>query len=446
MRMNRLIWLVLPAIALIACGGGSGGGSGGGGDPITKTGIFVDSAVEGLAYICGDLPGTTDSQGTFEYRDDCQVQFKVGDIIIGSAQGADVLTPVELVAGASDETNPYVINIVRFLLTIDADGNASNGISITNDTISAAAGKSVDFEQAIAAFEADGNVQTVVADLTNANGTGKSLVSSTDAQNHLRGSLISFYVGTYEGTFSGDDSGSWTFEVNADGAIGGTAHSNNVIADFDISGSLDSSGSAEVSGTAGEAIFTGTFSRNGNVSGTWSNVLDDESGSFSGARTSIEISVGNGNNGGNGGGSGSNCNGSLSIAGNDVSIIGSTLQVFSTCEKRIWNAISWYSLSSDATPGESILGFNSTVILSYDSNINADVLSLSFFRNDKSFWYALLCEESSADCTGISINETTKTVNFSNVVIEPNQNQQVNQNDATGAITINGTLHYTLGE
>ena len=133
----------------VSCGGGGGtpGTSGAGtasvpstanvnGDrttaPVIATGkgVFLDSAVAGIEYKSGSQEGVTDEHGTFTYERGATVVFKIGDIVLGEVVPADVITPVDLVPGAKDETHPQVSNILQLLQSLDKDANAENGITI----------------------------------------------------------------------------------------------------------------------------------------------------------------------------------------------------------------------------------------------------------------------------------------------------------------------------
>ena len=109
--LNRLLLLAGLAVLLSACGGSSpaGGGipPGGGGTTGTQQGEFLDSAVQGLRFITQSQSGTTDNNGRFNYRTGETISFYVGDILLGSAPAKDTMTPVDLVAGAIDETHPH---------------------------------------------------------------------------------------------------------------------------------------------------------------------------------------------------------------------------------------------------------------------------------------------------------------------------------------------------
>lgn len=269
--------MLLGVTFLTACGGGSGGSSSG----ATLTGQFVDSPVGGLRYATPSTSGFTAADGTFSYKSGEVVQFFVGDILIGSASGNGTVTPVDLVSGAIDETNPQVTNIVRFLQTIDADGNPANGIDISTVANNAGVGQTIDFTLAQGIFDTDGNVQTRVAEITTANGTGRTLISIAVAQSNFRQALLDLLAGNYSGTFRGDDRGTWTATIDNAGNLTGTVVSNSFGSDT-AAGSIGSSGQATMSGTVGSSVFSGSFTTNGSVSGTWADGID--SGTFTGSK------------------------------------------------------------------------------------------------------------------------------------------------------------------
>lgn len=165
-----------------ACGGGNGGGK----EPVAVTpsvGVFKDSIVGGVYYETPTRSGFTNAKGEFDYLPGETVTFKIGDIVLGSSTGGDVVTPLSLVPGAVDATNPVVTNIVRLLLTVDADGDPSNGITVTAAASNAAVGKTVDFT----AVDFDSN-QGVVDLLSELPGT-PTLVDQTTAQTHFAATL-----------------------------------------------------------------------------------------------------------------------------------------------------------------------------------------------------------------------------------------------------------------
>ncbi|NPA61391.1 MAG: hypothetical protein GXO06_03795, partial [Epsilonproteobacteria bacterium] len=85
-------------------------------------GYYVDSAVEGVDYECGNQNGTTDANGTFNFERGEGCEFKLGQVKIREVDGyllEDNITILE-----DNET------VAQLLQTLDADGNASNGIQI----------------------------------------------------------------------------------------------------------------------------------------------------------------------------------------------------------------------------------------------------------------------------------------------------------------------------
>ena len=247
---------VVLMVALWLTGCGDDGGT----DPGPLPGQFFDSAVEGLGYVSGGQSGVTYGEGWFEYEPGKGIEFSVGDIFIGSGPGDAVMTPVSLVGGAVDESHPTVINIARFLLTLDDDGDPANGITITKAARDSAEGMSLDFTMTTEEFGSDPEVLAVVQRLTRLTTAGRrSLVSSEEARQHLRATLMGILCGTYEGTYSGGDTGTWSIYVDPEGQIAGAGTSYD-IGFFTITGTALSSGEANFIGgyVSAEAIFSGT--------------------------------------------------------------------------------------------------------------------------------------------------------------------------------------------
>jgi hypothetical protein len=257
--------LVLAGMLALCVAGCSSDDSGG------SQGTFNDGAVEALDFEVGGKTGKTGPDGSFPYGSSSeQITFSVGDIVLGSGTVKSFMTPVDLVPGAVDETNDTVTNIARFLQTLDADADLSNGIQIPEGAAEAAAGLSVNFAQTPEAFENDPDVQAVLAALTT-----NPLVSAADAQAELQNTILVQLAGNYGGSFTGAASGCWSFQVDASGAVTGT---------FDIEsseftgevmvplmGSIPSSGSFTLTGSMPPFMLTivGTVTTDGEATGTW---------------------------------------------------------------------------------------------------------------------------------------------------------------------------------
>ncbi|WP_151900425.1 hypothetical protein [Sulfurimonas hydrogeniphila] len=133
----KVIATAILGLSLIGCGGG-GGGDGLSNEstptdttPATYTGTFVDSPVQGLQYSTATLSGITDNQGRFNYKDGETVTFKIGNLVLGSAIGGNVITPLTF-NGESDLNNIGVkaTNIARILQSLDENPSNSGLIKI----------------------------------------------------------------------------------------------------------------------------------------------------------------------------------------------------------------------------------------------------------------------------------------------------------------------------
>src|SRR5690554_5225320 len=142
------------ALGLSGCWGGSSSSSSG---SSTLTGTFVDSAVAGLDYE-GERTraGVTDDQGQFSYRRNETLHFSIGELALGSATGAEIITPLSITEGADSAEDPRVVNRLILLQTLDADGDLNNGIQLTEairEEVSRHAAD-IDFDQPSADFSA----------------------------------------------------------------------------------------------------------------------------------------------------------------------------------------------------------------------------------------------------------------------------------------------------
>jgi para-nitrobenzyl esterase len=117
-------------------------------------GTFVDNAVSGLDFKTDTEHGTTDASGKFSYRSGETVHFSIGDLQLGEAVGAEILTPLSVTTGAMAASEPSVNNKLILLQTLDADGNLNNGIQITPEirTIVSSRASAIQFDPAPAAF------------------------------------------------------------------------------------------------------------------------------------------------------------------------------------------------------------------------------------------------------------------------------------------------------
>lgn len=139
-RINLRTCMVSAAVAagLTACDDGSiSSGSGSESASVTRTramptgagtGVLMNSPVSGVSYSASSgKKGITNDNGHFDFNYGDTVEFKLGSLTLGKVKGAPVVTPMDLAEG--DEKK--LLNLLVLLQSLDADGDASNGITIT---------------------------------------------------------------------------------------------------------------------------------------------------------------------------------------------------------------------------------------------------------------------------------------------------------------------------
>ena len=111
--------------------------------------------------------------------------------------------------------------------------------------------------------------------------------------------ILSDLSGTYEGSVSGDASGSFSIVLNSIGHVTGNA---SVEGDkYSIEGGFDDQGNI-ILDIGGDAGLKGTVFLSGSVNGNWYHYYEYASGTFSGSKTSDSTDSGGDGDGGGGGG------------------------------------------------------------------------------------------------------------------------------------------------
>lgn len=175
-----------------------------------STGVFVDAAVGGVDYSTDTQQGTTNEKGEFDYAEGESVTFSIGDLVFPSVKAGDTITPLEI-AGSTDINAPKVINMVRLLMSLDKDGDPSNGITIT-ETAKASA-TVVDFELPIDEFATSDAVTGLVKNA----GQDKpitELVTAEKAKEHFQETLDEIKENSTE---YAEFAGMYDFSDHADG-------------------------------------------------------------------------------------------------------------------------------------------------------------------------------------------------------------------------------------
>lgn len=204
---------ISTAVSLLsACGGGGGGG----GAPAstsstntttttsptaTKMGVFLDAPVQGLTIKRSDgTTSTTGPYGQFAYNPGETLSFYLGQLKLGDVSAQSMISPLSLFK-TTDKQDVRVINLLRLLQSLDSDADLTNGITLSQGTLSSAATAvaSLDFTQSQTAFESSASVLALLA----AQKPGLSLVSTLAASNHFDQSLSAVDGrGVYDGTLT----------------------------------------------------------------------------------------------------------------------------------------------------------------------------------------------------------------------------------------------------
>ena len=146
--------------------------------PTTYTGIFLDSVVDGLNYKTASQNGQTNGLGEFTFQEDEMITFSIGGIELPSTPAALYLTPLELYQ-TNDINKIEVVNLLRLLQSLDLDGDASNGIEITESTHQLAANLNID-------FSASDFVQQTAELVGQSGAANQELISATMAIEHFQ--------------------------------------------------------------------------------------------------------------------------------------------------------------------------------------------------------------------------------------------------------------------
>jgi para-nitrobenzyl esterase len=142
-------WLPGATLSLLGCAGAPDAA------PVL-TGDFAGTTVAGLDYRTTTQAGVTDGVGAFRYRAGESVSFAIGELQLGSATGAAVLTALSITPGAAAAADVAVNNKLVLLQTLDTDGDLNNGIQISPQTraIVSAQAASIDFNVSPVEFRA----------------------------------------------------------------------------------------------------------------------------------------------------------------------------------------------------------------------------------------------------------------------------------------------------
>jgi hypothetical protein len=156
-----------------------------------NTGYYYDSRVSGVTYEVRNedgmvmrtaVTGEGDDPGRFRFLEGQTVSFSLGDTVLGQSSAQERITPFDL-AGVDEEpvggcevdgTLPedefrIVHNLAVLLQTHDTDGDHTTGIEISAEVAALFDGVSIDVDQPWEQFQADTDLQAVLAEANSLN-------------------------------------------------------------------------------------------------------------------------------------------------------------------------------------------------------------------------------------------------------------------------------------
>lgn len=123
-RPLRNLAAIAGLVALAACGGSENS------QPALSVGVLSDAPVQGVEYVTtGNISGTTNASGEFNYRPGELILFKLGEFYFGAATGSGssmTVTPITMVEGLTGITDPVeqqnaVTNLLVLLQSLDSN-------------------------------------------------------------------------------------------------------------------------------------------------------------------------------------------------------------------------------------------------------------------------------------------------------------------------------------
>lgn len=272
--------ITLTFALLSGCGGDSDSSV----ESVSAT--FVDSTVAGLQYRCTENGAirTTEENGVLTCPANSTVTFLVGNIVLGDivlTTDATIVTPAMLVGAGADQGTDEVVNIARFLLSLDTDQDPTNGITISSASLQDL-DVSLSFDQTPDAFTtaASGIISTLTTPVPDG---PFSLVDASNAADHLVTGLYLSFAGLYQGTvtYSAEGSDDLVFLVSREGKVYGSNQA--------LSGTYATAGQDDEDNAMTTAGAISSFTIDGETGAAYNLVAQLDGGTASGA---TDIGVG----------------------------------------------------------------------------------------------------------------------------------------------------------
>ncbi|MCJ8337133.1 MAG: hypothetical protein MJK10_01570 [Pseudomonadales bacterium] len=292
--INKTMMAVAIGLALSGCEDGGNGsssssvaiGSGNGSSSSSVaigSGQFKDSNTSGISYESGGKSGVTNENGDFSYEIGKEITFSVGNVVLGKSIGKALISPVDLVVGGNSDTLA-VKYIASFLMMLDTDQDATNGITISTNV------QDIAFNWPQIKFTArhfTRALKGIIPQVNDANeGISHSLPTADIAKRHLEKTLRCAHAGAYYGNYTGANNGNLAFMISADnGNVTGLSYSvpGNELTELSNNTAINHGQqvSFAAENSSKQVIFESQFDSLQNVSGDWTDTINNLSGAFS---------------------------------------------------------------------------------------------------------------------------------------------------------------------
>jgi len=132
-----------------------------------ETGRFTNIPVKGLSYITPTESGITNNQGEFTYRRAESIEFFIGGLSIGKDKAQSLMDPFSMSNNQTEFESAK--NVYRLLLSLDNDGDVSNGVdlsaAIARDTENKLA--TLELNESVATFGSSNEARLLLGNLSN---------------------------------------------------------------------------------------------------------------------------------------------------------------------------------------------------------------------------------------------------------------------------------------
>jgi hypothetical protein len=200
-RCHGYVAISAAALGLVACSEAHLTRSGAFDDPnppAVTEGVFEPGNVAGIEFVSGSERGTTGPNGRFTCATGQLVEFSIGNVRLGEAPCATIAHPASFVP-SGELTSAVAINMTRFLLLLDDDQVAGNGIDIPSSLLALAESwDPIDF----GAADFEDQLVRVIADIASVEMRADVEVpSNVAAFDFLDSNLACVYSGAFANTF-----------------------------------------------------------------------------------------------------------------------------------------------------------------------------------------------------------------------------------------------------